>query len=671
MAAASSIKAGAAYVELFVKDSRLTKGLQAASQKLKAFGAGLTAVGATFIGIGATILAPLAATTQVFASAGDQLAKMSARTGISVEALSELAFAAEQSGADMETLEGGLRKMQQVLVEAAGGSKSAQESLDLLGLTVADLARLSPDEQFKLIADRLSQMQHPALRTAAALDLFGKSGTRLLPLMANGAQGIEELEARARQLGLTMSTEDAKAAEAFGDTLSDLWKVIKAGVVAIGGALAPMLSALAERITSTVVTVSEWIRNNSDLIVTVFKVAAAVVAAGAAVAVLGTAISGLGTVLGAVATVFTAVGAAVGVLGSLLAFLLTPIGLVIAGVSALAAFLITSTNTGAEALSWLGDRFSALKDTALRAWQGIGDALAAGDIGLAAKILWLTLKMEWQKGVNFLEAKWLAFKGFFVEIFHQGVFAVARFLTDAWAGIQIAWVETVSFLANAWTNFTALVQKGWNSTQGVIQKGMAHIMGLFDSDLDVQDVVRRIETDVGQKNTQVERQRRNAVAEREQFRQQRRAEIEEERTSIQQGLDTQQTREQAERERRHQAALKESEDALADARREWEDALTEAAHKRALAEAEPGAPPRLRPPGPFSLDDLEGRFRGLDDVIDTAEQKIDVAGTFNAAAVGGLGSDQLAERTAKGVEQVAANTRKLLLEAQMGGLVFS
>ena len=124
MASSQGIRAGKAFVELFADDTKLVRGLKAAEKRLKAFGAGVQSIGTKLFGLGAAAVAPLLATTNVFADMGDQLAKMSARTGISVEALSELGYAAEQSGADLETLEGGVRKMQKFLVEAAQGSKA-------------------------------------------------------------------------------------------------------------------------------------------------------------------------------------------------------------------------------------------------------------------------------------------------------------------------------------------------------------------------------------------------------------------------------------------------------------------------------------------------------------------------------------------------------------------
>ena len=98
--------------------------------------------------LGAGIVTPLAGAAKVFADMGSDMVDMSQRTGVSVEALSELGFAAEQSGADMGTLEGSLKKMQKMLFEAASGSQAAQETLPSLGLSASQLSKLSPVEPF-------------------------------------------------------------------------------------------------------------------------------------------------------------------------------------------------------------------------------------------------------------------------------------------------------------------------------------------------------------------------------------------------------------------------------------------------------------------------------------------------------------------------------------------
>lgn len=663
MPSSSNIRAGAAYIELYAKDNRLVKGLNAASAKLKAFGAGITSIGTKLAGLGAGLVTPFIGAAKVFADMGSDLVDMSQRTGVSVEALSELGFAAEQSGADLDTLEGSLKKMQKFLVTAAEGSQQANDALGQLGLSMADLSRLAPEEQFSLIADRLSQIENPALRTAAAMQIFGKSGTRLLPLMQGGAKGIDELRQQARDLGLTMSTEDAQAAEAFGDKLDALWKVLKRTAFTVGSAVAPALTQIAEVIMRTAKTTSDWIAQNKGLVATIFKVGAAILVGGAALVVLGASISGLGVAFGGIATLITTAGAVIGTLGTILASLLSPIGLVIGGLGALAAYIIYATGAGGDALSWLGDQFGALKDTALAAWKGIGDALAAGDLALAAKIVWLTLKMEWQRGINFLEAKWLDFKGFFVGVWQSAVFGIASLMTDAWAGIQVAWLETITVLSNAWTGFIGFLQKGWNHFAGFFQKVWARIKGLF-SDTNADEEIARINAEVAQQDEAIGAKRDAALAEREQARKQGRDRIERDRVGAQGALDDMQAGEQAALEAKHQAALKASEDELAKARGEWQDALKGAADKRAAADA--AAPGRLKKPT-AELPTADG----LDALMSETRRKIDVVGSFNPLAARGLGANSLSERTAKATEQVAANTKKLVQEANHGGLVFA
>jgi TolA-binding protein len=661
MGLSQGIRAGAAYVELYTKDSRLVKGLQAAEKKLQAFGAGIASIGTKLAGLGASVVTPLLGAAKVFADMGSDMVDMSQRTGVSVEALSELGFAAEQSGADVETLEGGLRKMQKQVVEAASGSETAREALGKLGLAVDDLAKLSPDQQFKLIGDRLSQIQNPTLKAALAMEVFGKSGTKLLPLFANGARGIEELQQQARDLGLTMSTDDAQAAEAFGDTLDVLWKVLKKTVFTIGSALAPLLTEAAEGFTRVVVTVSNWIKENKDLVVMVFKIAAAAVAAGAALVVLGTAISGIGAALGAIATVATGIGAAIATLGSIIAAIVSPIGLVIAGVVALAGYLLYVTSVGEQALNWLASVFTDLKNDALAAFQGISDALAAGDIGLAAKVLWLTLKMEWQKGVNWLQEKWVAFKEFFLSVWTEAVFGLSRIMTNAWAGLQSIWTETVAAMSTAWTVFSSGAVSAWKGAQNFIAKGIVHLMGLLDDSVDVDATLATLNEDFQREQQSRQRETNQQLAGIEGDRQRRQSEIEQQRTGTLDVLEEDRQRAHAERQRQFDADLKESEDALAAARKEWEDALAEAANKRAAAETG----------GPVRVKQAETDLSGLDELIDTTQRKVDVVGTFNPLAAANLGADSLSERTAKASEQVAANTKRLVQEAQHGGLVFA
>lgn len=59
--------------------------------------------------------------------------------------------------------------------------------------------------------------------------------------------------------------------------------------------------------------------------------------------------------------------------------------------------------------------------------------------------------MEWQKGVAFLEEHWIRFKEVFVSLATDAFYGTVSLLVDAWAGMQVAWVETAAFMSDAWT----------------------------------------------------------------------------------------------------------------------------------------------------------------------------------------------------------------------------
>src|SRR5580704_17777237 len=119
MAGAGDIRAGKATVELFADNNALSRGLKAADAQLKSWGKSITKVGTSLAALGsASMAADMAKLTAAFGAAvefgniGAELEHMSQRTGIAVESLSLLKFAAEQSGIGLEDLETGIKRMQ-------------------------------------------------------------------------------------------------------------------------------------------------------------------------------------------------------------------------------------------------------------------------------------------------------------------------------------------------------------------------------------------------------------------------------------------------------------------------------------------------------------------------------------------------------------------------------
>jgi len=656
MATPRGIRAGRAFVELFADDSKLVRGLRRAEKHIKVFGQSIRNLGLKVAGLGTALLAPLLGAAKAFSGMGDQVAKMAKRTGLSVETLSELKFVASQTGTEFESLEMAFRRMQRSIYDAGRGLSTAKDALADLGLTFKDLDGLSPEAQFKLLADRISQVADPTKRAAIAMTLFGRTGTNLLPMFARGAAGIEALQKEARRLGLTMSSEDAKAAEDFTDALDALWKVVKMGVFRVGAALAPVLKQLAETITSVAVKVGAWIQANREVIVTVMKVAAAVVAGGIALAALGTVISGLGSALGGLIAVVTGVGAVFKLLAGVIALLLSPIGAVITAVAALGAYLVYATGMGGKALAWLGERFNVLKEDALTAYQGIADALAAGDISLAVKVLWLTLKMEWTRGINFLEKAWLNFRNFFIRIGYDAWHGLLAVVETVWHGLEVGWIETTAFFSKAWQSFVGFFAKTWQRIKAGAKKAWNWIKSLFDESIDLAVENRLVEQEKQRAISQIENEQQRKIAEREAQRQaeRQRAAAVHEATMAEIGREN--LRKHSELDAEYERRMAENEADLEKARKEWRDAVEAARKKRKAKEAV--GPDKLESP-----DDIIAKasqtIAGLGDLLAGQAAKIGAQGTFVAANVLGLQAGGVSDRMANGIDKIERNTRPL------------
>ena len=177
---------------------------------------------------------------------GDQFNKLSQKTGIAVEALSGLAYAATLSDVSIESLATGIKKLSVNMNEAAvSTSGKAAEAFKALGVSVKDASGSlrGSDDVLADIADRFASMKDGAGKTALAVAMFGKAGADLIPFLNQGGKGIADLTAEAEKLGLVMTGKTAKAAEEFNDNI----KKLSLSTAALGRSIAAdLIGPLAE-----------------------------------------------------------------------------------------------------------------------------------------------------------------------------------------------------------------------------------------------------------------------------------------------------------------------------------------------------------------------------------------------------------------------------------------
>lgn len=170
----------------------------------------------------------------------DDIVKASQGVGVAAENLQALRYAASVSGASAEQLDKGLAKLAVGLQDVDTATTDAAKALRAFGVSGKD----STEAAFAKIADGFAKMPDGAEKTALALEIFGKGATKLLPTLNAGAEGLAAMTKEARELGLVVSEETLKAAEAFGDQLDMLGNITQAGAQQFVGGMLPALRSI-------------------------------------------------------------------------------------------------------------------------------------------------------------------------------------------------------------------------------------------------------------------------------------------------------------------------------------------------------------------------------------------------------------------------------------------
>lgn len=204
-------------------------------------------IGLVMAGAGAAITGGFLASANSIGNAGEELLRVSKISGVAVDKLSALKFAAEQNEVPFETMATGLRFLQRNAANAAQGTGPAVEGFKQLGISVTDAGGKVKDADALLmeVSEALKNTSSDAERTRLAMLLMGRGGAASLPLLVQGADAISAAMQEAKEKGLVWSEEQAKAADDWNDSMSALKAsmggFLKSAVIPTMEALQPLL----------------------------------------------------------------------------------------------------------------------------------------------------------------------------------------------------------------------------------------------------------------------------------------------------------------------------------------------------------------------------------------------------------------------------------------------
>jgi hypothetical protein len=178
--------------------------------------------------------------------------------GTTVPQLQALNYAAKMTDVPVEAMQSGMSRLNRRLAEASSGkNKEAASIFHAIGLQLKDASghTISAAQALPALAEALKRTHDPALRTAIAMQLMGRGGAAMLPMLLQGRAGLADLMQRYGKIGYGFSDEDQENLEAFHHSWIDLGTAVEGVGNSIGSVLAPVL-------TPVVAQFSEWVAAN-------------------------------------------------------------------------------------------------------------------------------------------------------------------------------------------------------------------------------------------------------------------------------------------------------------------------------------------------------------------------------------------------------------------------
>lgn len=198
----------------------------------------------------------------------DDLAQV---TNLTTETIQSLRLAATLSGQSFEDASQSAIIFQKRIEEAKGGNEELMATFKALGVDLNGPV----DAAFRQTLERMGQVADGSAKTAATLDLFGKSGAKLLPVMDQVGGSFDGLTARARELGLVLDEDAIAKSNELADRIDVLKLRMSALVTDVGIAAIRTFDNWSTAVGRVSITLRELFTNASTIIPNLKKLLAA------------------------------------------------------------------------------------------------------------------------------------------------------------------------------------------------------------------------------------------------------------------------------------------------------------------------------------------------------------------------------------------------------------
>lgn len=229
-------------------------------------------IGTAVVGAGTVVAGGLTAIAKGTASAGDRVDKLSQKIGLSREGFQEWDFITSQSGMNVEQLQMGFKTLVNQVDGVTEGNKKSIENFKKLGISIKDAGGnvKSQEQIFNEAVTAFQGMEEGAEKAKLANDLFGRSGSELMPLLNGAAGSVEELKKQAHDMGMVMGDQAVTDAAALTDMMDVLQRSVGGLMNKLGAALMPVLMSVLQVITDNMPLIQGMFETLAPILADVF-----------------------------------------------------------------------------------------------------------------------------------------------------------------------------------------------------------------------------------------------------------------------------------------------------------------------------------------------------------------------------------------------------------------
>ena len=363
--------------------------------------------------------------TRRTANYADEILDASSVTQMATDTLQEYRYVADMAGISQTSFEDASATLTRQMTDLKEGTGKATDAVNDLGVAVEDGEGNFRGQEaiFEDIIGELSQMEDATERNRLATELFRGSARDLIPALDQGGDQIEKWKNEAHDAGAVLDEDTLDEMDEFRMALVELTTSATGLGKAIGTALAPMLTSIAEWLTPIVHSIREWMEDNESLV--------------AGITVFALTLSGLIAVIGTIMSLFIALSVASKALAAAKAGLAIAAGAVSASMLLIPLAIMAVIAVGYMLIKhW--DEISAF---AIRVWEGI--------------------KEMFFSFVNTITELFIGYFEWYIGIW-KSVF-------EAIFGLVGSGIDTITgFFGSLWENIIGIFQSGKDMIMGIV-----------------------------------------------------------------------------------------------------------------------------------------------------------------------------------------------------------